>query len=553
MENTKKTTPQKKLSLFLGLLLGLFAWSNSSAQTYDSCVKADFDITVSDKTVKLESKTKGPVVVYNWNLGDGNGARTKDVKHTYANYGIYKVSLTVFGFDTSTKKRCKFEVVKRVIVKDPCTDFKADFVLSQDSNLVKVAGRSNSKNTTYAFLFGDGTKTKGQFARHKYSKPGTYVICMIAKDTVLDCVKRVCKTIHVPDACDYLKADFVIDRDELTVKLRGKANSNNAVYGYVIDDTIVKRGQFVKHTFTKRGAHTICLIAKDTVKNCKVKVCKRIVIPPKCAYLKADFANRQNDEKFQFSARSNAKKPIYIWTFGDSTRGKGQTVKHEYKKPGVYEVCLIVVDSATKCRVKICKKVVVKKPCDIKGDFAFRMAGKSAKFKARSNSNTARYIWTFGDGTSATGKEAKHRYKKPGIYTVCLTILSGKDCGITICKRVKIKKPKGKSPLQQQVLLLEDGVDQEDQPDNNPTNGPEVQPLELKLSPNPTQTESLLEINRDDVQSIAVYAFDGTLVKKLEKQHLNSQVNLSDLPRGNYFIRAVDLDGNVETTKFIKE
>ena len=67
--------------------------------------------------------------------------------------------------------------------------------------------------------------------------------------------------------------------------------------------------------------------------------------------LKADFKYKTDGRKIAVKGESNESGVLYFWSWGDGTSSTGQTAKHKYKKEGVYEVCLIVFNPKTKCKV----------------------------------------------------------------------------------------------------------------------------------------------------------------------------------------------------------
>lgn len=85
----------------------------------------------------------------------------------------------------------------------------------------------------------------------------------------------------------------------------------------------------------------------------------------------------------------------------------------------------------------ICASTVVD-PCE--GNFKFDVLQDGwVVFHANTAANVVlEYFWEFGDGTSASGREVKHQYTSPGVYTVNL-IIAGPNCKKLYTFRVEIK------------------------------------------------------------------------------------------------------------------
>jgi uncharacterized repeat protein (TIGR01451 family) len=57
------------------------------------------------------------------------------------------------------------------------------------------------------------------------------------------------------------------------------------------------------------------------------------------------------------------------------------------------------------------------------------------------------YFWDFDDGTTATGLEVEHVYRRQGRYEVCLTVTDDQGVTDTDCVRIEVVKPKPPEPV----------------------------------------------------------------------------------------------------------
>ncbi len=139
------------------------------------------------------------------------------------------------------------------------------------------------------------------------------------------------------------------------------------------------------------------------------------------------------------------------WIFGDgdTTNGNAIIVDHNYRQPGVYQVCLTIW-TASGCESHYCKTVTIAPQVTLcSATFTaspsignnrlvlFTSTGSTAGVNDQIISRT----WTFGDGSSLSGNVVSpdHLYARDGLYNVCLRIVTAGGCIKEYCKSIEIR------------------------------------------------------------------------------------------------------------------
>ena len=540
---TKTSLLGKTLLLQLLLILMIPAMGQSTA------CKADFDVKIdhTTKTAVFHAKSNKSPVVFGWTISDGSAYRGERMKHQFTAAGTYKVCLKAVAFDSVTNKRCTTEVCKAITIVD-CSRLEAKFDVRIDGKTVKLIGTSNSKHAAYGYDLGDGTIKRGNPIKHTYNRAGEYEICFIVKDTLHGCITKVCKKIRIKKDCD-LEAKFVYRQDGKDFKFLAKANQDPARFVWDMGDGTTLYGDEIKHSYKKPGVYKVCLTVygKSTNSNdiCKVEICERVVIKKEndCD-LRADFDFKVKGNKIYLEAKSNQKDVHFFWTFGDGHDATGRVQKHKYQRPGVYEVCLIVFNPKTKCKVCVCKKIRIEKPCKLKAEIRTRQSSNKVLFKARSNaSSDATYSWDFGDGTKGTGKAIRYKYAKKGVYIVTLVVADkNADCRIVVRTKIYIGVSKA-SKLNERVIEDKSDLDRPDQ---------KIKP-EWSATVYPVPAVGTIDVSSDDknLTKVKIYSADGSLALEVNKDLRN--IDISILTKGFYYAHVYADDGTVKVLKFIKE
>ncbi len=227
--------------------------------------------------------SNGSALTYSWDLDDGNTAATQNMSHTYANFGIYQVKLTINSF------RCEaITILDDTIAPTPVVRFELDpaepnnsqqqcfleadgttnFFKFKNNTIIGSLSGSISK-TAYLRRYGDGTfdtRLKGQ---KTYNAPGIYIVRLSATSTQDSVV-------------------FCTDSFELTVEVRPRP----------IDTPLI--------SFEKE----MCL----------------------------------SGNLFTFENNTLDPGTVSTWDFGDGSSNTGNLVTHTYVAPGTYYINLTVVD-----------------------------------------------------------------------------------------------------------------------------------------------------------------------------------------------------------------
>ena len=124
---------------------------------------------------------------------------------------------------------------------------------------------------------------------------------------------------------------------------------------------------------------------------------------------------------------------VYTWQFHDGTPtqyGKNvRRVRHVFEKEGIYYVTLFVTARNAKMDMATAKVVVRDIPpvAVVNEDHRVAMEDMPVRFDASSSHDPdgeiTRYLWDFGDGTTAQEPVVNHIYKSAGMYTVNLTVI----------------------------------------------------------------------------------------------------------------------------------
>jgi PKD repeat protein len=120
----------------------------------------------------------------------------------------------------------------------------------------------------------------------------------------------------------------------------------------------------------------------------------------------------------------------YQWDFGNDSTATGEKVSNYYDEYGDYKVRLeMKTGSQTSCTDSFFEKMIFvnSKPVASAGENKLTSVNKAVTFNAEGSKDVDgaidKYLWNFGDGTSAEGILVEHSYAQSGEYNVILTVV----------------------------------------------------------------------------------------------------------------------------------
>lgn len=161
----------------------------------------------------------------------------------------------------------------------------------------------------------------------------------------------------------------------------------------------------------------------------------------------------------------------------------------------------------------------------IVNDFSFVINGNSVAFTDASIAATS-WLWTFGDGNTSTLQNPTHIYASTGSYTVTLSI-NGSTCSKAYTINI------GTAGIGEIT-------------GNN---------LQFSLSPNPSNTETILQLNNklENSSNLFIYSSEGKQVRstKLEAGIKEVTISLQGLAPQLYYVVLRTKDGEIRRKLFV--
>ncbi|MDX8550155.1 PKD domain-containing protein [Methanospirillum sp. J.3.6.1-F.2.7.3] len=404
-------------------------------------------VKFTDESIPADSINK-----WLWNFDDGSTNATQNPEHKFTlPAGIaqkqFNVNLTVTNQSTGASN----SVIKKIDVIQPLVaDFTPKGKVPTDlAQGVQFYNQSTGNVTGFLWNFDDGNTSTQKNPLNKFPSYGVYNVSLTVSNTYYETANTTRNIVNITDKSSP-KADF--SAEPTTVNTQDSVVFTSHVQGpdiqsYYWDfgDGQTSTGTNPSHKYQYPGKYTVTLkvtnpFGDDTaIKTDYISVRGLIpsfmTVPPGWAVVNTPVT---------FIDTSKGSPVQWNWNFGDGTLDTPPTgiTTHTYTNIGTYTVNLTVtnwqpITATTSQQITIVNKTV---PQGVDFEVPEQQYSGKAPLEVQfedttpPQSNVVEWFWEFGDGTNSFEQAPKHKYEKPGQYSVTLTVRN--DAGTNEKRRV---------------------------------------------------------------------------------------------------------------------
>jgi len=211
----------------------------------------------------------GFIVSYYWDFGDGTNATGVVVEHSYADDGVYTVTLTVTDDDGATAST---SATKNVSTYPPTAIFTESAETALTGELIDFdASDSYDPDGTivsYFWDFGDGTNATGVTISHAYANDGNYTVTLtVTDDDGATSTAKATKTVlNRPPVIEVTVSSTVVYTGEvITFNASDSYDPDGYIVSYYWDfgDGTNGTGAVVEHAYSDNGTYVVTLTVTD--------------------------------------------------------------------------------------------------------------------------------------------------------------------------------------------------------------------------------------------------------------------------------------------------
>lgn len=376
---------------------------------------------------------------FRWYFGDGDSSHVKNPTHTYVNPGWFSVSLSVW--DTTNKGMIFIGGTNNNIQIEGATNFDVSTPSACPGESVRFGfNQGNYNNITWEY--GDSTQNDNwNNTSHSFKYAGIHTVKMTVSTSCG--TKIVTRQITVSNSAKPVFSIGVNQNDAcLNDAFYFSANYPATSYLWDFGDATSSAAENPSHAYTTPGNKRVILTATNPCGGSN-KDTLYVNVASSGLNANANFNLWPNPAcpNSVISMDSWASGTGYLWDLGDGTTSTQRSVQNFYTTNGNYNVKLIVTNGCgDKDTVTQVLTVSASSGMNNYVNISFdNVNGNPDTMKVcpgstvnlRNNSGTSEgkysFLWKFGDGSTATTKNASHKYTAVGNHKVVLIITN--SCG----------------------------------------------------------------------------------------------------------------------------
>ena len=488
-----------------------------------------------------------------WDFGDGAIGSGFAITHVYPIPGVYNVCMTSYSLlDT-----CNY--CAQIVVTTPPTPCTFDVVIDSVTPLVGYFTFHPTNGTNQVIWdFGNGGTGTGVTTMYQYS-PGTYTICATETDSIGTVICSACSTVTFSSQpnCFFSYIPGAGPLNTFFFNTSFDTTMYAANWDFGDGTTISLGGSFVDHTYASGPmVYNVCMELVDiTTMNVVCNFCTQILIPGPTP-CQANFTVVPFGLDAYFIDYSTADPAVtnYFWSFGDGNYSNARFPVHTYSAPGTYTVGF-AIDNST-CSDSTWQTIVVDTniitPIFCTSYFIFTQLSpyQLAVVNLSSGTNLS-FSWDFGDGNTSTAAYPIHNYSTYGSFQICLTVTDPSGCTNTYCDSLTVDST-GMIIYRSTNVGFTINVVSPTQ--LNTVNVEENSSLISSLYPNPSKDR--IVVTSSPKSGATIYSILSVSSQKMKEGILSgekSEIDISDLSSGIYFLEVKTKSGEKSFARFIKE
>lgn len=387
-----------------------------------------------NEPVQFTNESKGPaspIVSYVWGFGDGKTALEANSQHRYKANGNYNV--TLIATDANGCASSKTTLASLEVKPKPVADFIPSTQSGcKETEQISFVNHSVGNNLNYVWSFNEN-KTTNEISPSQIFNQGIHQVALAVRDAN-GCADTLVKKITVAN----LKVDFSSSKESTcageNVKFLNTSNYRGSNCNWDFGDGTVSNQRNPNKIYSNPGDYTVKFTVKEgECSETSSKLAYIHVTPGNPVSFKSNTSEASCEpvKKVTFE-NTTAKSALALWEFGDGTVSTEPRAEKVFDKTGNFSVGLTVTDSSGCTITKRAENFIqTDKPMARFAVDTLGCIGSAMRF-TNMTPNASSYLWSFGDGETATTKSPYHTYKKNGYYTVSLTAFNNESCDSTV-------------------------------------------------------------------------------------------------------------------------